>query len=267
VLSCFDICARRLGQHRQSGQNPISRKYGIRLVRAPDVSHPDPDEHRGMTLTITRAGARRPKQRSGWLAVTGLLLLSLIPVLGGVFRLTDLTGGVVTADNARFFASPIPVVAHIIGATVYTLLGAFQFLPALRGRRSWHRMSGLVLIPAGLAAAVSGLWMAAFYSSPDGDSPLLMGIRLAFGSAMAAGIILGILAIKRRDYAAHGAWMTRAYALGVAAGTQAIVLAIWIIGVGPVDSVTDALLMGTAWLINAGSAELVIRRRASVARR
>jgi hypothetical protein len=203
-----------------------------------------------------------PTRRTGLLAVSGLLLLSMIPVLGGAFRLGDLTGGTVTADNARFFASPVPVVAHIVGATVYSLLGAFQFLPALRGRRGWHRVAGLILIPAGLVAALSGLWMAAFYSFPDGGSPLLVVIRLAFGTAMAAAIVLGILAIRRRDFVAHGAWMTRAYALGVAAGTQAVVLAVWILGIGPVDSLTDALLMGSAWVINAGIAELVIRRRA-----
>lgn len=206
------------------------------------------------------------RSSSGWLAATGLILLSLIPVLGGAFRLTDLTGDTITADNARFFASPIPIVAHIVGATVYTLLGALQFVPALRGRRGWHRVAGLVLIPAGLVAAVSGLWMAAFYPSSDGDSPLLLVIRLAFGSAMAASIVLGILAVKRRDFSAHGAWMTRAYALGIAAGTQAVVLAIWILGIGPVDSLTNALLMGAAWVINSGVAELVILRRAQPAR-
>ena len=220
--------------------------------------------------TSTRKRRPQPssprRSSSGWLAATGLILLSLIPVLGGAFRLTDLTGDTITADNARFFASPIPIVAHIVGATVYTLLGALQFVPALRGRRGWHRVAGLVLIPAGLVAAVSGLWMAAFYPSSDGDSPLLVVIRLAFGSAMAASIVLGILAVKRRDFSAHGAWMTRAYALGIAAGTQAVVLAIWILGIGPVDSLTNALLMGAAWVINSGVAELVILRRAQPAR-
>lgn len=194
--------------------------------------------------------------------MAGLLLLSLIPVIAGMFRVTDLAGGgAITADNARFFASPVPVVAHIVGATVYTLVGAFQFVPALRGRRGWHRVAGRILIPAGLIAALSGMWMAAFYTSPDGDNPLLMVIRLAFGSAMAASIVLGIVAIRRRDFAAHGAWMTRAYALGMAAGTQAVVFATWILAVGPADSLTEALLMGAAWVINAGVAELVIRRR------
>jgi uncharacterized membrane protein YozB (DUF420 family) len=226
------------------------------------------------TVTITRPAPRPAKgpvkrRRGGWLAPAGLILLSLIPVIAGMFRVTELTGGgAITADNARFFASPVPVIAHIIGATIYTLLGAFQFVPSLRGRRGWHRVAGTILIPAGLIAALSGMWMAAFYSSPDGDSPLLMVIRLAFGSAMVASIMLGVLAITRRDFSAHGDWMTRAYALGIAAGTQAVVFAIWILAIGPVDSLTDALLMGAAWVINAGVAEFVIlrRRRESIAR-
>ena len=219
--------------------------------------------------TISRASVSRPTRRRGasWLAPTGLILLSLIPVIAGMFRVTELTsGGVITADNARFFASPIPVIAHIVSATVYCLLGAFQFVPSLRVRRGWHRIAGGILIPAGLIAALSGLWMAAFYSSPDGHSTLLLVIRLAFGAAMVACIILGILAIKRRDFSAHGAWMTRAYALGIAAGTQAVMVAFWILGVGPVDNLTDALLTGAAWVINAGVAEFVILRRAQLAR-
>jgi hypothetical protein len=220
------------------------------------------------TVTIGEP-QRRPiqRRRGGWLAPAGLILLSLIPVIAGMFRVTELAGGgAITAENARFFASPVPVIAHIFGATVYCLLGAFQFVPGLRGRHSWHRIAGGVLIPAGLIAALSGLWMAAFYTSPDGSGPLLMVIRLAFGAAMVTCIILGIAAIKRRDFTAHGAWMTRAYALGIAAGTQAVVFAIWILSIGPVDSLTDALLMGAAWVINAGVAEFVILRRAQLAR-
>ncbi|RZU65347.1 putative membrane protein DUF2306 [Microterricola gilva] len=213
---------------------------------------------------ITRSSTDRPPRRpGGWLVPTGLILLSLIPVLGGAFRLSELGGGAaITADNARFFAAPVPIVAHIVGATVYCLLGAFQFVPALRGRRAWHRIAGLILIPAGLIAALSGLWMAVFVTpAPGAGGTLLLALRLAFGSALAACIILGVVAIRRRDFGSHGAWMTRAYALGVAAGTQAIVFAIWIIGGGATDELTGAVLMGTAWVINAAVAELVIRRR------
>ena len=187
-------------------------------------------------------------------------------MIGGAFRLTELTGGAgITTDNARFFASPVPIVAHIVSVTVYSLLGAFQFVPALRGRSGWHRVAGSVLLPAGLVAALSGIWMAAFYRFPEGDDIGLLTVRLVFGGAMAACLVVGSVAIRRRDFAAHGAWMTRAYALGVAAGTQALVLAIWIIGIGPTDHRTETVLMAAAWVINAAVAELVILRRAHAA--
>jgi len=42
------------------------------------------------------------------------------------------SGAQVTPDNARFFASPIPVVLHIVAATTYIVLGEFQFVPYVR---------------------------------------------------------------------------------------------------------------------------------------
>ena len=57
-----------------------------------------------------------------WLAPTGLILLSLIPIVAGAARLTELTGGAeITPRNARFFESPIPVVTHIVSVTVYSV--------------------------------------------------------------------------------------------------------------------------------------------------
>ena len=46
-------------------------------------------------------------------------------------------------------------------------------------------------------------------------------IRLVVASAMAVCVVLGFAAIRRRDIAAHRAWMIRAYALALGAGTQA----------------------------------------------
>ncbi|WP_353987493.1 DUF2306 domain-containing protein [Ruicaihuangia caeni] len=211
---------------------------------------------------IRRASDRAVRHRA-WLAVTGLILLSLIPVIAGMLRLSQLTlGAPITPESVRFVASPVPVIAHILGATVYSLLGAFQFVPALRSKRSWHRVAGLALIPAGFVTALSGLWMAVFYSSSTGDGGLLMVARLVFGSAMVASLVVGVCALMRRDFAAHGPWMTRAYAIGVAAGTQALILGAWIIFIGPLDGLTNALLHGAAWVINASAAEFLVVRRA-----
>ena len=214
-------------------------------------------------MTTSTAPAVRPaaRRRVQWPVPAGLILLSLIPVLAGAARLTELTGGAaITAQNARFFASPVPVVVHVVSVTVYSLLGAFQFVPALRGRRAWHRTAGTILIPAGLLTALSGLWMSAFYPLPGGDTDV--PLRILFGSAMLGSIVLGVLAIRRRDFVRHSAWMTRAYAIAVAAGTQALVIGPWILLAGPPSELIRALLMGLAWVINLAVAESVIYRRA-----
>ena len=56
--------------------------------------------------------------------------------------------------------------------------------------------------------------------------------------------------------------MTRGYAIGVAAGTQALVILPWMLLVGTPDELTRALLMTAAWVINLAVAEYVIHRRA-----
>lgn len=201
-------------------------------------------------------------KRAQWPVPAGLILLSLVPLLQGSLRLAELAGdGPVTPANERFFTSPAPVVVHIVAVTVYCLLGAFQFVPPLRTRRNWHRAAGRILVPAGLLTALSGLWMAAFYVLPPGDGELLLAIRLVVGSAMAACIVLGVLAIRRRDFAAHSEWMTRAYALGLGAGTQVVLLLPAVLLFGPTPELPRAILMGAAWLINLAAAECVIRRR------
>lgn len=193
----------------------------------------------------------------------GLLLLTVIPAIGGGLRLTELASGAeVTADNVRFFDAPVPVILHIVGATVYCALGAFQFSGGLRRRRPrWHRMAGRVLVPCGLVAALTGLWMTLFYDLPPLDGDILMVERLFFGSAMAVSIVLGFAAIRRGDVVHHRAWMTRGYAIGLGAGTQALTTGFWIAAVGSPDVNARAGVLAAGWLINLAVAEWVIRRR------
>ncbi|MHC6219467.1 DUF2306 domain-containing protein [Arthrobacter sp. MMS24-S77] len=213
--------------------------------------------------TASSVPATRSLRRAQWPVPAALIFLSLIPVIAGAARLTELTAGAaVTPQNERFFASPIPVVTHIVSVTVYCLLGAFQFVPSLRrAKRAWHRIAGRILVPAGLLAALSGLWMSMFYALPAGDGEALLVLRLIFGSAMVASIILGFLAIRRRDFVRHSAWMTRAYAIGLGAGTQALVILPWVLAFGPTDEATRAVLMGASWVINLAVAEYAIHRR------
>lgn len=201
-------------------------------------------------------------RRSEWLVPAMLILLSLVPAAVGTARLAELAGGAeVTAANARFFAMPLPVVLHILAVIPYSILGAFQFAPAFRRRRrGWHRTVGLLLAVFGLVAALTGLWMAHFYPWPEGDGEILYVLRLVFGSTMAVSIVLALDAIRRRDFASHGAWMIRGYAIGMGAGTQVLTHLPWFILVGRTGELSRAVLMGAGWIINLVVAEWIIRR-------
>ena len=203
-------------------------------------------------------------RRSDWLIPAGLILLSLVPALAGSVRLAELARGAeVTAANARFFAAPLPVVLHIFAVIPYSIVGALQFSRGVRRRnRGWHRTAGKVLAGLGLVAASTGLWMAHFYAWPPGDGVIVYVERLVFGSAMLASIILAIRAILRRDFVTHGAWMTRAYAIGLGAGTQVLTHLPWFVFVGgPFAEGPRAVMMGAGWVINVLVAEWIIRRR------
>jgi uncharacterized membrane protein len=207
------------------------------------------------------APLRRPgPPGSAWRAPAALVILSIIPVVAGSLRLVEVAGGPqLLPDNPRIDAVPAPVVVHIAAAAVYALLGAFQFSARLRrGRPRWHRRSGRVLVAAGLLVAGSGLWMTLFYPGAPGGYLLWM-IRLLVGSAIALSIVLGFTAIRRRDVAAHRAWMIRAYALAVGAGTQAFTQGIGEALFGTGD-LTTALSLASGWVVNAVVAEWVIRR-------
>jgi uncharacterized membrane protein len=207
---------------------------------------------------------KKQKEKAEWLIPALLIALSLVPVLAGGARLSELASGAqVTPDNARFFASPLPVVVHIISVSLYSMLGAFQFAPGFRRRNSlWHRMVGKwILVPCGLAAALSGLWMTQFYPWPKGDGELLYVFRLIFGSAMLSSIMFGAFAAWRRDYTQHGEWMMRGYAIGLGAGTQVFTHVPWLLLFGAPDELTRALLMAAGWVINIIVVEWIIRKR------
>jgi uncharacterized membrane protein len=229
-----------------------------------------------MTTTMNAQQAMRAtrvtgaSRRSDWMIPTLLILLSLVPAIAGTARLAELAGNAeVTPANARFFAQPIPVVLHVLAVIPYSILGAFQFSPGFRRRnRPWHRAAGRVLGVCGLVAAMTGLWMVHFYPWPEGDGTGVYLERLVFGTAMVASIVLGMDAVRRRDFKAHGAWMIRAYAIGLGAGTQVLTHLPWfILADGRPGETARAVMMGAGWAINVVVAEWIIRRGTSRAAR
>ena len=61
----------------------------------------------------------------------------------------------------------------------------------------------------------------------------------------------------------HRAWMTRAYAIALGAGTQVLTLMIGELILGPPNDLSRALLMGAGWVINLAVAEWAIRKRSA----
>ena len=199
---------------------------------------------------------------STWRVPIALVVLGTVPVIAGALRLVELSGGTeAMASDARYDATPLPVVLHIVCAAVFAIVGAFQFAPRLRRRRpGWHRGAGRALVVAGLGVALSALWLNQYFPRAGATREVLYPLRMAFGVAMVVTIVLGFLAARRRDFAHHRAWMIRSYAIGLVAGTQVFTLGIGgaVFGTG---DLTTALLLAAAWGINLAVAERAIRQR------
>ena len=105
--------------------------------------------------------------------------------------------------------------------------------------------------------------MTVFSALPANDSTAVNVMRLVFGSAMVAGIVLAVIAIRRRDIQTHRAWMIRAYAIGLGAGTQAFTHLPLAFVTGQ-QTITElrTYAMAAGWLINIAVAEWIIRRPA-----
>lgn len=215
-----------------------------------------------MTSTAEVAPAITPpgrNRRGRWLPVA-LIVLVVIPALGGIARLAELAGGPINLPpKPHVTASPMPLILHIVTGIAYAVLGAFQFVPALsRRRRAWHRVDGRIVVLLGLFVAVTALWMNQITPRDSGAAVLLYVFRLLAGSGMAVSAVLGVTSIRRGDLRAHRAWMTRSYALAFGAATQVFTIGIGQAVLGTTE-MTNSLMNGTAWIINLAIAERAIR--------
>jgi uncharacterized membrane protein len=207
-----------------------------------------------MTTTQRRLAS---SARRLWFVSAGLALFGVLPGLARL--LVELAGDPEAVSGTT--ASPIPVIVHVVSGIAFAVLGAFQFPTARRRRtRSWHRRAGRLLAALGVAAAVSAMWLALFYPRLRHGGELLTVLRLTFGTAMVACIVLGFVAIKAGDIVRHRKWMIRGYAIGLGAATQLFTLGFGGAAFGTGKSAT-AVLNGAGWVINLAMAEWLIRRR------
>ena len=201
----------------------------------------------------------------GWGVSVALVALGVPPLVAGTLRLVTLAGlAEIMPDSARAAAAPLPVVVHIVSAAVFAVLGAFQFAAGFRRRRpGWHRAAGRLVVVCGLLAGLAGLWLALFYPHGPNVGALLTAFRLLFGCGMIAALVLGFAAIRRGDVRRHRAWMMRAYAIGLGAGTQMLTGLVAALLVDPPTELSRALQDGAGWAINLAVAEWLIRRAPS----
>lgn len=213
-------------------------------------------------MSTTRAASPLPATRRvfTWRGPLALVALSLIPVIAGAVRLTDVsTGSTRMPPDAHHPDVPEALIVHIVSATAYSLLGAFQFSAGIRRRTGWHRAAGRVLVPMGLAVALSALWLTLVYPTEVNTGPLLYWSRVIFALAMAACLVLGLISVRARNFRAHRAWMIRAYALGLGAGTQVVTIGLAEATLGTSTPVIDAAT-AAGWAVNLAVAELIVRR-------
>lgn len=190
-----------------------------------------------------------------------LLALSAVPLAAGGVRLAQLATGALDASMARFHQAPWPVTLHIVMAALFSILGALQLDPRWRaGAPRWHRHAGAVALASGLVVAVTGGYMAVAYAIPESlQGPLLLVTRLAVSGGMFVSLLLALRAVAQRRFHAHGAWMLRACALGLGAGTQVLVLLpAELLLAGPAEGLLRDVLMAGAWGLNLVVAERLI---------
>lgn len=217
--------------------------------------------------TTTTRHSRRPSG-AAWPVAVALVVLSLIPLGAGALRLVQLAGGpsLMQADD-RFSGFPAALVIHIVGSACFALLGIGQLITRFRRRHpAWHRRTGRVLVAAGLAVVGSALWLTLGHPAQPGTGSILFVSRIVAATAMGGFLILGFAAVRRRDIAAHRAWMIRTYALALGAGTQAFTEGFTeaVVGAGVVSG--DLAKLG-GWVLNLAVAEWAVRRTAGGRRR
>lgn len=188
----------------------------------------------------------------------GLLLVGAIPVGFSAAILFWVATGSIPTDHPRLAEGPLPFVAHAAGGFVFGLLGPLQFAPRIRVR--WprlHRAAGRSVAIGGLMLGLSGLWLLALYPASS-KWPLQTG-RLVMALALLICLPLAVVAARRGDIRTHRAWMIRSFAIGIAAGTQSLVLFPYFLFVGEPEGLWADLVLLSGWLINITIAEYAIR--------
>jgi uncharacterized membrane protein len=151
-------------------------------------------------------------------------------------------------------AETLGLMLHIGGMMVAAAMGPFQFIRSFRNRHvKVHRTMGKLYLAGAAVGGLGGLYMAQFSAS---------GIVSDIGFALLAVLLLittgmAYIAIRNRRIQEHREWMTRSYALVLAAVTLRIYLPILEGLLGEQDGY--ALVAWLCWVPNLIVAEAIVR--------
>lgn len=147
-----------------------------------------------------------------------LMLLLCVGVTGfALYAYFVLTPGTTVSPEMKvtYQAHKLRILTHVFFAAVALVTGPFQFIPAIRKRRSLHRRLGYVYFTAVFLGGLSGLAMS--FISAGG-----LTAHLGFGTLAVLWLFSGyqaLAAVRRRNFQQHEAWALRSFALTFAAVT------------------------------------------------
>ena len=77
-------------------------------------------------------GVRPARRRgAGWLLPAGLITFGLVPILANALRRVAMAVAPAAPSSGEGGGMSLPVILHVVGATVFVVLGALQFSAAL----------------------------------------------------------------------------------------------------------------------------------------
>ena len=166
----------------------------------------------------------RVAQRGLWPTVISLALIgSVVAVIRTIRLLPALLAGPLPLTEPppldyMFAQFPWLTLAHVLPGLLFMILGPLQFNVRLRTNYpALHRISGRVFVVSSLIIGGTALVMSVVM-------PAIGGITQATATGLFALYFLFALGkafwhIRRRQIAAHRAWMVRAFATGLAVAT------------------------------------------------
>lgn len=226
-----------------------------------------------MLETVADRPVRRRIRRTtrwgwAWLVLSSLAIVAYAPVPYLTGPLAESTGALAHAYAGQPVVVRAAFLAHVVFGGLALLLGPWQFARWLRTRHpSVHRAIGWTTTTCIVAASAAALVIA-----PVNTAGMVGFVGFgALAVLWAYGTVRAVRAARRREYAAHQAWMIRSFALTYAAVTLRLWLIVLILVQVPFRSGADvgqvaqanayAAVPFLAWLPNLVVAELMIRRR------